>query len=197
MRFLAQIQKMLEENYGAHTGLNVLDYVHMGSKIPELGKLLVEHDPKGEDLNVALLFDRDILAAWQPESTGTHSLRNLSVPLEEVSHFVYLSFNHNRGRNITTLEMEIQSEVDRILVAFHGPFDVPHDLQQKMLFELMERPYDQENYEVARKTAAAFVRLLCGAQPEAWSEEEFTQLRKFFHSDLSQKINIAKGVLRS
>lgn len=190
MKFLNEIQQRLEEHYGAVTGLDVCDFVRETENFSRLGELLVEQSDF--DLNVALLLDRDIFAAWAPRATP--SLRQLSVPFEEVSHFVYLSFNHARCRNVTRLEMEMQSEVDRILLAYHGGFAVPVERQRALLGELMESRYTAKDYEEARRAAAAFVYRLSGGNPAAWTRTEFAQLRRFFHSDLSEKLNLVKTV---
>lgn len=192
MQFLYQIQSCLEECYGATTGLDVRDFVRESSGFGPLGELLVEqNDP--DDIGVALLFDRDVLAAW--ESSRPRVLpnsRQVSVPFEEVSHFVYLSFNHARGRNVTGLEMEMQSEVDRILLAFHGGFECGTAQKDELLVELMNQTYNKKNYEEARRAAAAFIHGLSGGDPNAWSPAEFCELRRFFHSDLSEKMRLAR-----
>ena len=110
-------------------------------------------------MNIAVLLDRDLLEACES------SKRSVSVPFEEISHFVYLSFNHNRGRNITTLEMEIQSEVDRILLAFDARFELAVSTQNELLKELLEIPYADRDYEFARRSAANFLRQLSGGNP--------------------------------
>jgi hypothetical protein len=119
----------------------------------------------------------------------------VSVPFEEVSHFVYLSFNHNRRRSVTALEMEIQSEVDRILLAYHGSFALPTLTRARLLEELFDKPYEHKNkrYEEARLAASQFMRRLSGGDPHAWTPAEFEQLRKFFHSDLSEKIRMSRS----
>ncbi len=188
--FLSNIQSDLEEVYGAHTGLNVLDFLRTTSNLKQLGTLLVDQSSGDDDLNVALLLDRDILAAWNPQSVSPNYA--LSVTFEEVSHFVYLSFNHNRKRNITPLEMEIQSEVDRIWLAFHGGCGVSDPQKQHLLDALMGQSYSDSKYEEARVAAANFIRSLSGGNPNAWTPSEIAKLRDFFHSDLSGKLNLAK-----
>ncbi len=194
MRFLRDIQIHLEEWYGASTGLDVGDFVVAAPNFGRLGELLVQ-DEAG-DLEIALLLDRDILAAWDPhgeKSTAPEPTRALTVPFEEVSHFVYLGFNHRRGRNVTALEMEIQSEIDRVLLAYHGPFGLRDEQSAAILNELNERRYESARHEESRVAAAAFLRRLSGGDPRAWNERERESLRAFFHSDLSEKLRFARG----
>lgn len=190
MSFLKSIQGHLEDRYGATTGLNVEDFLRLHPDLPGLGELLVETETQGAEvhLNLALLLDRDIHSAWQNSQT----LREIeiSVPFEEVSHFVYLCWNHARGRNVTKLEMEIQAEVDRILLAYHGNLGVSDDQAKALLGSLLEKPYDHAQYEESRLTAAGFVRSL--PDPAKWSREEFRRLRAFFHNDLGGKIALGR-----
>jgi len=110
-----------------------------------------------------------------------------------VSHFVYLGFNHRRQRNICTLELELQSEVDRILLAFH-PEAPEHIVAHKaaLLSELRDDSYDasKPDYETSRKWAARLIRSLASGDPSAWSKQDQALLREFFHRDLSEKIHL-------
>jgi len=192
-RLLRGLQRKLEETYGAVTGLDVTDFVRSVAGFRPLGQLVVEQAPSS-DLNVALLLDRDILAAWESRPTVEHPSRALSVVFEELSHFVYLAFNHQRGRNITALELEMQSEVDRVLLAFHSPFQLHESNPARLLAELLGNEYEgpeQGRYEASRRAAATFIRHLGGGNPGAWTASEFDALRKFFHSDLSEKLRLS------
>jgi hypothetical protein len=204
MKFLSEIQSALEDAYGARTGLDVRDFVIPRKDFKPLGSLVVAQD-RPNDLDVALFFDRDILEAFEasqrpeafeasqkPEALeASQHHRAVTVSMEEVSHFVYLSFNHGRGRNVTALEMEMQSEVDRILLGFHGPLALDPNAQDRLLEELLERPYPEERYEESRRAAARFIRSLSGGDPRAWSPREREFLRRFFHSDLAEKLALA------
>ncbi|MBS1985924.1 MAG: hypothetical protein JST16_17320 [Bdellovibrionales bacterium] len=188
------MQQSIERIYGAHTGIDVRAFVRSLQGLDLPGQLLVEQNSTGEDLNVALLLDRDILQAWESAAGKTQSLsaHEIAVPCEEVSHFVYLSWNHARGRNITGLEMEIQSEIDRIVLAFHGQFNVAPATREALLQQLLTTPYQDASYETARVTAAKFIHRLAGGRPEAWTPMEFQRLCEFFHGDLQQKMHLSR-----
>ena len=62
-----------------------------------------------------------------------------------------------------------------------------------MLEELLDKPYSEERYETARKAAAKWILGLSGGDPRAWTPEEFAKLRKFFHSDLAEKLFLSGG----
>jgi hypothetical protein len=188
-RKLRQTQVELQEFYGAETGLDVRDFVRLLNKLDGHGKLLIDQNSSDHNVDLALLLDRDIAAAFE---AGQSKSQELAVAFEEVSHFVYFSFNHNRGRNVTMLELEAQSEVDRIVLAFHSELRVPPDSQNEILKTLLAQTYSQASYEESRKLASRFVRQLAGGDPRAWTEAEFEKLRKFFHSDLAEKVHLAK-----
>jgi hypothetical protein len=199
LHFLSRIQTRLEEFYGARTGTDVRDFVRASPQLPGLGHLVVEQTREGEDVNLALLLDRDILDAWEAHALCRDtefgpglSPTDVSVPLEEVSHFVYFSWNHGRGRNVTGLEMEIQSEVDRIVLAFHGQLDLPDGHRARLLKDLQGTAYGEERYETARRAAGAFIRQLRNGDPAAWTPTEFRRLREFFNSNLEHKLRLAR-----
>lgn len=182
------IQLKLEESYGAHTGLNVCDFLVEVPNFAKRGELLIEQNK--EDINIALLLDRDILMAAK-ESTAKE--RTFSVVAEEVSHFVYLSFNHQKGRNVTKLEMEVQSEIDRIFLAFQGDnLCESEDEKRALLQDLFYKPYQQEAYEEARLLARSFIRNLSGGDPRAWTSLDLQKIQKFFHCDLAEKIHLSR-----
>jgi len=178
MQFLKSIQDQLEAKYGVSTGLDIRKFIQLKKDHPELGSLLIHQH--NDDIDLTVLLDRDIFEAWNC------SARAVSVPCEEISHFVYLGYNHQRGRNITRLEMEIQSEVDRVLLAFHGNLDVSKEHQNLLYNEVLNSSYKKTHYEESRIIARNFLTKL--KHPQTWSELEHAKLRKFFHSDLSEKL---------
>lgn len=193
--FLRWAQLKLEEFYGAPTELDVRNFVMTVPDFKSLGGLKIEQDSFNGDLNLALYLDRDMFSAWT--SAQCLQKRPLSVLLEESSHFVYLSFNHRRQRNISHLEMELQSEVDRIVLAFHDQAPISLKmLSQELLVELHEAPYassqDLITYEKARRWASLFLKRLNDEGPSEWASKELSQLRRFFHLDLSEKIHFLR-----
>jgi hypothetical protein len=195
--FLRWAQLELEEFYGAQTGLDVRDFVRTVPHFEALGLLHIEQNVDEGDINLALLLDRDMFSAWQ--SKQALQKRSLGVLLEETSHFVYLGFNHQRGRNISHLEMELQSEVDRIVLAFHPQApQACRETAQALLEELHESPYTQnsksELYETARRWASLLLRRMGQVHPSQWNQAEASLLRKFFHLDLSEKIHLLRSL---
>ncbi len=192
---LRSLQEVLENYYSIKTKLDVRDFTIAEDNFQDLGRLLVEQSPSDPtDLDVALILDRDLFSAIQgaPNLDSAGSKRAYSVVFEELSHFVYLCFNHHRGRNITRLEMEIQSEVDRILLAFHGPLNLPRSIQESLWEECLHQRYSDGSYEESRQAAVAFLKSLSSESPGAWTSQEIQKLTQFFHSDLGEKLHLSR-----
>lgn len=184
MEILKNIQFELEDFYQAPTGLDIRDFIQEKENFSPKGTLVVKTDE--DNIELAVLFDRDILSAWNSRA------ENASVCFEELSHFVYLSHNHLRKRNVTLLEMEIQSEIDRVLLAFHSQFALSESDSNLILKKMYESSYQEPRYEESRQIACQFIKHLCGGNPKAWTQQEFQRLRRFFHSDLSEKIHLSR-----
>lgn len=193
LRSLLQIQRDLEDHYGAYTGLSVHDFLSVSQeKLHDYGRMEVVQYDDHPDIDLRLLFDRDILSAWQTNQTPRDP-KPVSVVVEEISHFVYLSFNHQRGRNVTRLEMELQSELDRIWIAFHGSIQVTKDTATELLKSFLFTPYQDPVYEKAREIARSLLKNVVGLDPARWGASEFDTLRRFYHSDLGEKIHLARA----
>jgi len=197
MTVFKSIQYFLENIYGVQTGLDVSEFIRPLKKLDNLGQLVIDQS-NHEEPNVALLLDRDIFEAWSSfdkNSFHEQETRTFSVVCEELSHFVYFAYNHQRGRNITALEMEIQSEIDRILLAFHSGVGIKSQIQESLMHELNEVSYSPllgARYEESRVTAKNFLQTLEQSNPKAWTPKEFAVLRDFFHNDLAGKITLSK-----
>ncbi|MBP7843879.1 MAG: hypothetical protein KA116_03625 [Proteobacteria bacterium] len=185
MLVLKQIQESLEKHYGLQIGSDVRDFVKYVET--DRSQLIVKQN--SEDIDLAILLDRDIFVDWKNQP------QNMAETFEEISHFVYLAFNHLQGRNITPLEMELQSEIDRVLLVFHSDVATFNEQKEYILRSLLQRPYADQQYEFSRQLARNFVANLSGGNPSAWTKTEFDKLRRFYHSDLSEKLYLArKGV---
>lgn len=191
MKHLEAIQKELERFYRVSTGLQVSDFVKVAEDLPEGGTLLV-NQTDSRDLELALVFDRDIEAAFHNQADTQAHQHSTSVSIEEVSHFVYLSVKHQMDQDVRQVELELQSEVDRILLAFHGSVGISKDGRQQLWENLSSKPYDNDRYEDSRRAAVRFLRKLSNGRPEAWTAREFEVLREFFLADFSRKIRMSQ-----
>ncbi len=127
---LNRLQRHLENIYEVQSGYRVADFLiddrglarHLDSTsnardTPE--KLLIQQE--GESLNLALYLDPGLLqrldADDPTESLHGANLHDFWMALEGISHFLYLTWNAGYDRSVSLLEMELQAEVDKYILA--------------------------------------------------------------------------------
>jgi hypothetical protein len=117
------VQRRLEALYALEPEAPVTDYLIPSSEVLHLpgggSRTLVSQE--GDVVRVGVVLD---------EATGAHleradprdrldhgNLGSFSTLTEEVSHFLYLLFRARSERSVTRLELELQAEVDKYLIA--------------------------------------------------------------------------------
>lgn len=145
-------------------------------------------------LHVSVYIDADVLdrlATADPDrQLDEGNLQDFCTALEGVSHFQYLIWSAQRGREVSLLELELQAEVDKYASAMclllrqsRGRF--PGDLHARLFHRVSFAPglQDEHRYREANRQAAYFCRVIDErflnrrqAQPEAW----LASLRRFF-----------------
>lgn len=82
-------------------------------------KLLVSQD--GDEVRLALYLDSSILGCLEEDcpldELHRDNFEDFLLALEGVSHFLYMSWNASRDRGVTLLELELQAEVDKYVLA--------------------------------------------------------------------------------
>ncbi|MGD2082992.1 MAG: hypothetical protein PVF91_08505 [Chromatiales bacterium] len=128
---LNTLQAWLERIYDLRVDARVEDFLFSGREVleqlvgdPDVSRdtpemLLVSEQDDGVDLS--LFLDRDLLDRLAADSPALHlhddNLAPLLVAVEGVSHFLYLVWHVGLSRPVTQLELEIQAEVDKFIVA--------------------------------------------------------------------------------
>jgi hypothetical protein len=128
------------------------------------------------------------------------NLRDFCTALEGVSHFHYLAWSLQRGRDVSLLELELQAEVDKYasaltLMTQQGAGRFPGNLHSRLFDRISFLPHldaaARRRYEEANRHAARFCRSLeekflrrRQLRPEAWVSE----LRRFFRCSHQEKI---------
>ncbi len=127
---LARLQRHLERLYDVSAGHDVEDYlIHDAAlagrleertalrAVPE--KLLVRETAEGMD--VALYLDRSVLERLRrddpTERLHAGNLPDFLLALEGVSHFLCLTWSARHARSVSLLELELQAEIDKFMVA--------------------------------------------------------------------------------
>jgi hypothetical protein len=127
---LNRLQGHLERIYEVESGYRVADFLiddpslarelddtPHARNIPE--KLLIRQE--GDTIDLALYLDPDLvqrLFANDPtQSLHGENLHDFWTALEGISHFLYLTWNAHYERSVTLLELEMQAEIDKYILA--------------------------------------------------------------------------------
>jgi hypothetical protein len=203
---LRALQGGLEAMYRVTTELDVGDFLvdddarrQVTTRAPDEQLLVHEHD--GE-VSLGLFVDGralDHLARRDPRvQLDDENLGDFLLALEGVSHFVYLAHRARASRPVSAVELELQAEIDKWLVALLVTWDQngapPADLRER-LFDRVHfvsdlTPEERSRYALANNAANVysahlerrFVRR--GAVPDMLAE-----LRRFYQQDLGGKLD--------
>lgn len=212
---LNQLQSEIEGHYDVSTPHRVEDFLFHD---PHLAGLL-SNDPSlqgapeallvaqaDDGLDVSLFLDRGVLdrLEQQDPQTGLHNgnLTEFWIALEGVSHFLYLVWSATFGRQVTRLEMELQAEVDKFVIAArwlarqYGR--VSHGALRRLLFEDVgyRSALDGDSsarYREANRLAARYCESLgdsvgSDVTPAATRSAQTAELRRFYRMGQRQKI---------
>lgn len=179
----------------------------LGSAADEAGDEHVFIVPGEHGVRIGLFIDEAVLERLQHrdplQSLDDGNLQDFCTALEGVSHFHYLLWNLDRGREVSLLELELQAEVDKYASALtllmrQQPGRFPHRLHAALFDRVSYLPQleaaARRRYEEANRYAARYCRDLDEkylrprrSRPEAWVGE----LRRFFRFPHQQKLQAA------
>ena len=124
---LASILRSLNGVYDLELDVDVHDYLVSDRACALLGQdrhrpsVLVRQDASADEVEVGLYIEEkalarlaeiDLAAPMRPESFAL-----VMTACEEVSHLAYLLFCASRDKRVTQLELELQAEVDKFIIA--------------------------------------------------------------------------------
>ena len=210
---LQRLQSLLARLYDAPVAYDAQDFlitdrralqelVGDDADTPSDEQVFVIHDRDG--VRIGLYIDEAVmqrLTRHDPLVTlDGANLHDFCTALEGVSHFHYLAWSLQRGREVSLLELELQAEVDKYasaltLMTRQGAGRFPGNLHSRLFDRIGFLPHldaaSRQRYEEANRHAARFCRSLeerflrCRQlRPEAWVSE----LRKFFRCSHQEKI---------
>jgi hypothetical protein len=212
---LSHLQAMLARLYDAPVAHDVRDYLITDRKRLRELTGLAAHDTHDEQVilvedesgvRVGVFIDESVIArlmARDPlRALDESNLSEYCTALEGVSHFHYLIWSLERGRDVSMLELEVQADVDKYVSALaliteqrdgEFPGDLHTRLFHRVRFMAQADAAVLSRYEEANRHAARFCRALDErflrrrrAQPEAWLGE----LRKFFRLGHQAKLRL-------
>ncbi len=129
---LRHLQQRLQQIYEIEAGADVIDHLTTDGALAHAlsgdaagvragEQLLVRQD--GEWLELSLYLAEAViehLGNHDPiESLHAGNLAEFCTALEGVSHFVCVAWNARHDRSVSLLELELQAEVDKFIVAAH------------------------------------------------------------------------------
>lgn len=200
---LAKLQRHLERLYDVSVGHDVEDFVIHDAELagrlenspaprPAPEKLLLRETEEG--VEVALYLDRMLVERLKQddptERLHAGNLPDFLTALEGVSHFLYLVWSASHERSVSLLELELQAEIDKyMLAAFliaraeHGL--VPAGLHRQLFDAPVLDPALGAELAERYRAANAYARRYC-----AWLQSRYlarhgdrgimSELRRFY-----------------
>jgi hypothetical protein len=203
---LRALQGGIESMYRVETDLDVCDFLVGGE---ERDALKVERAPKeqllirtdDEGLRLGLFVDErtlENLAMRDPRRRlDAGNLQDFLYAVEGVSHFVYLVHRAQQERPVSAVELELQAEVDKYLVALlvhwnqrgEPPDDLRARLFQKITFAGDLTREERERYELANSAAGSYAASLEERYLRVRAVEEMlSEVRRFYRKGLAEKL---------
>ena len=189
---LRRVQRRIEEFYGLEEAPNIIEFVRVGDDDEDRETVLIRQD--GEDLEIAVVLPKAV-EREHPREYATDTWLQL---IEAVSHFVYISERARIGLPTTQLELELQAEVDKFVVAALSAPRFGRERARRLHGQLYEKvrflhPESSEagaRYRFANELAARFIaRLLL--ERDVFARRGV--LRQFYRSGQTEKIRLARA----
>jgi hypothetical protein len=192
--------------YRVETELDVTDFLVRGEERSSLNverqpkeQLFIHQDPSG--LSLGLFVDERTLANLAERDPrrrlDERNLQDFLYAVEGVSHFVYLVHRARVERPVSAVELELQAEVDKYLVAllvwWNQAGEPPADLRQRLFAQVAFHgdlsSEERERYELANSAADEYASSLEQrfVKPRA-IEDLLAEVRKFYRKGLAEKL---------
>jgi hypothetical protein len=207
---LRALQGGIEAMYRVETDLDVCDFL-VGA---DRGGWETQRSPS-EQLLIRVDNDAVELGLFVDEKTlenlelrdprrklDDSNLHDFLLAVEGVSHFVYVAHRARHERPVSAVELELQAEVDKFLVALlvswnqtGGPPDT--EALRERLFERIAfaddlSPEERERYELANRAAAMYAAALEARflRDRVDVDELLAEARRFYRRGLADKLDI-------
>ncbi len=203
---LRALQGGLESMYRVETDLDVCDFLVGGDERDAIGverapreQLIIKLDAEGMQLGL-FVDERTLenLAMRDPRRRlDGHNLQDFLYAVEGVSHFVYLVHRARQERPVSAVELELQAEVDKYLVALLVSWnqlgEPPSDLRERLFANIrfagdLSRE-ERERYELANSAANEYAASLEErfVRPRA-VDDMLGEARRFYRKGLAEKL---------
>jgi hypothetical protein len=203
---LRALQGGLESMYRVATDLDVCDFLVGGE---DRDNLQLERAPReqllisqrADDLQVGLFVDErtlENLAMRDPRRRlDDQNLPDFLLAVEGVSHFVYLVHRARQDRPVSAVELELQAEVDKYLVAllvtWNQNGEPPPDLRQRLFSHIAFAgdlsSEERERYQLANAAADEYAASLESRFVKKHAVNDMLgEVRRFYRKGLADKL---------
>ncbi|HZS38867.1 MAG TPA: hypothetical protein VFF06_18670 [Polyangia bacterium] len=202
---LRALQGGIESMYRVETDLDVCDFLLGGDR----GGWEVERTPREQllikqgdgELELGLFVDErtlENLALRDPRRRlDEANLGDFLLAVEGVSHFVYLVHRARVERPVSAVELELQAEVDKYIVALlviwnqmgEPPDDLRERLFKRVAFAGDLSREERERYQLANSAADEYAASLEArfVKPRAL-HDLLAEVRRFYRKGLAEKL---------
>lgn len=203
---LRALQGGIESMYRVETELDVNDFLVGASR----GGHKVERTPREQllikqregELELGLFVDErtlDNLERRDPRRRlDDGNLQDFLLAVEGVSHFVYVAHRARCERPVSAVELELQAEVDKYLVALlvtwaqagEPPDDLRERLFTRVVFAGDLSPEERDRYQLANDAADDYAASLEErfVRPRAL-HDLLAEARRFYRKGLAEKLS--------
>jgi hypothetical protein len=203
---LRALQGGLESMYRVETALDVCDFLVGDERRSELRlerpareQLYIRQ--REDDLQLGLFVDERTLENLQRRDPrrrlDDHNLEDFLLAVEGVSHFVYLVHRARQERPVSAVELELQAEVDKYLVAllvtWNQTGEPPPGLRARLFSRIsfagdLSRE-ERERYELANSAANEYSASLESRFVKTRAVHDMLgEVRRFYRKGLAEKL---------
>lgn len=207
---LTQLQRHLSRLYETPTEYDIYDFLITDPAIARAitpqghcsneERLLISQSDHHLDISVYLDHKTLTQLNYDDPIKALHegNLSAFMLALESVSHFQYLCWNANFDKSVTLLELELQAEVDKYVMALtllrtQGTTTDTNTVHRRLFKNVHFRrdleDQDRSRYQAANNYAAKYCRNLSDNFPTHQNQADFlSELRRFYRLTQNEKI---------
>jgi hypothetical protein len=196
MKPLIQIHKDLQKLNGVNHIFSVMDFVKETD-----GKNTCIFKENKDDTEALICLNKELLervnALQLPNDFSFNNVSDVSIVIEELSHFITYCHKAEKDDPISQLELEVQAEVDKFALILSwlsqkNEEDKKHDLFDRLFGDLNLGdwvPLDsQDRYKEAHEIARSFCRSILNNKLNYKDRRKVFQ--KFFLTPASEKLSV-------
>ncbi|MCC7460617.1 MAG: hypothetical protein IT286_04865 [Proteobacteria bacterium] len=192
------LQKKIEKIYRLSSCPEAQQYVLSPKQFKKLAKSSnnpqVIYQDEGDDMSLGIYLGSNLFKRIKQKSR-IFSFQDFCVMSEEISHFIYLIWSKSNGKTINLLDLEVQAEVDKFVLASDF-FGSKKQIFQKMFknFNMRQnlREDEQERYYTANRLGKKFA--LSMLSEKVTPLKKMNWLRMFYRQNINNRIlMIEKG----